>query len=593
MRLVSCKSYHTLHLCLSALLLILALHSHTVLSQTFTFDLVTSTLPWSPRTNYPSILAPLSTESILFFGGANGQTNNDIWLSTDSAVTWSLQSGTSITGSAPGLAANQSFPATAYALLAFDSASGYSFQYGGYTTYSDNNTNTPSTDTYYSTTGTNWQQSANAVGSSAPTFRAIPGTIVTTSNTAQDGSFLLIGGLDSAQYPNYTESAVVWKSSPLPNRWDLRQWSVVGSTVDASYSRSNSSGGLLSVYSPVLMDQGRLDGRDILYMLGGVDYATNNRSDAVWASSDEGATWVQLAASSFGVRLYAAAAVSDEGVMFVLGGLIVANNSLTSLSDMWASFDGGYSWSLCSDALPPRDTATMVYNSNTQQLMYGLGYSRGFNRSLPGGGFLRMNDLYTADVTDVYAVATMCGATVPAAGPGLTRWPATAGSSSTGAAAASSSSGGSTNPTRGPSSSTPPPTIGPPPTVAPSTAGPSSTPIIPTTAFSSTNNFRTSSSSPSSSSSTGTTVDNDDSSSSNGVLIAFLILFAVLSTACAVLAYTQYRLRVHGTVCCEECAGVSCGQLCGETVGWGTKWQRRSNLSDADLLRQVATDRYD
>ena len=37
---------------------------------------------------------------------------------------------------------------------------------------------------------------------------------------------------------------------------------------------------------------------------------------------------------------------------------------------------------------------------------------------------------------------------------------------------------------------------------------------------------------------------------------------------------------------------MTCGALCSETVGWGTKWQRRSNLSDAALLKQVASDSY-
>jgi len=572
MRLVVSSTRPPLAHLLSALLLVI-LHSHTVLSQTFLFNLVTDSLPWSPRPDPGALLTPLSADYLLYFGASNGETNNDVWLSVDRGLTWTIQSGRSETGDAPGIAANQSFPATAQAMLAYDPISEQGLHFGGFNLTDDGS----STDTYYSPDGVKWAQAAYAADSPTPTALWLPGTLVTlSSDTQRDPSFLLLGGT----MLNLTASTQVWKSSAVANQPGVRQWSVVGSTVSAAGS------GFIHVasVSAVLIDRARLDGRDILYALDVSNPATGVFTDAIWASSDEGATWVQLAASSFGLRNQFAAAVTDSGVLFVLGGTVLLSNlQRASLSDMWASFDGGYTWSLCTNTLPPRSNAVMAYNSYTQQLMYGMGFN------ISADGFSVPNDLYTADVSDVYAIADACGTTVPTEGVGLTRWPGIApSSSSTGAAASGSSSSSSGRSSSGSAIS---PSSAAPPTASPSTAGPSPTssiPIIPTVASSSTTDIRSSSSS-----STGLDSGNDDSSSSNGLLIALMILFAALSTACAALAYTQYRLRVYGTVCCEWFAGVTCGQLCGDTVGWGTKWQRRSNLSDAELLRQVASDRYD
>ena len=585
--------------------LLLALSPLPAFSQSFKFFTVSSSLPWSPRNNPGALLIPLSETSLLFFGGSNGRTDNDVWLSSNSGVDWGIQSGGSVTGDAPGAAANASFPPTAYGMMAYDSTTGLSFQYSGFNVTGPDNNVTYNLDTYYSTDGVNWAQATIAAGAPAPQYR-IWGSIVTTSYTHRDGSFLLVGGFDGSTTPNFTASALVWKSSAVSGKPDVREWTVVGSTLSAA------GGGFLhlSTVSAVLIDRGRLDGKDILYALGGVDFGSQpGLSDAVWASSDEGATWVQLTTASFGQRLQYAAAVTDSGILFVLGGQ-TSDRHPTLQTDMWASFDGGYTWSVCTNSLPPRTSAVMAYNSYTQQLMYGMGFNATAN------GPMSLNDLYSADVSGPDTVAAMCGTSVPAAGVGLTLWPAVAGSSSTGMAGSSSSSSSSVIPPTAASSSSSTGGAGSSSSgtsSATSSGGPLTSTIAPVGGSSSssgsvimppssTGSVQPCSSSSSSSSSSSASADNgsgsgsasaSSSSSHTGLLTTFTILFAALTVACAVLAYSQYRLRVYGSVCCEWCAGVTCGQLCGETLGWGTKWTRRGNMSDADLLRQVATDRYD
>ena len=579
-----------------AALLLLALSSSTaVLSQTFSFDQATDAVPWSPRNNPGALLAPHSSSAdsgfLVLSGGANGRSDNDVWISQE-GVNWFLQSGTSVSGDAPGAAANASFPPSAYGALAYDVRSQLSFHYGGELLV--DNLRLERNDTWYSTDGLNWAQAIYTAGGPAPAYRD-QAVLVASSNSQREASFLLLGGFD---YSNSSDiaasSALIWKSSAVSGKPDVREWTLTGSTIDAE------GNGLHSYTAPAQLDQGRLHGKDILYLLGGIkNWSTNAlSSDEIWASSDEGATWAQLANSSFGVRAFAAGAVTDSGILFVAGG-VNATARAADPSDLWASFDGGYSWSLCSETLQPRSAATMVYDPFGKQLLYGLGFNYTNNLS-------PFNDLYRADVSDAVAVARMCGTKIPAAGVGLTHWPGVVGdSSSTGGA--SGSSGGSSAPTAAASSSS---------AAASSSSGvPSSVTSIPgqTSSYQSSSSgqpvtsaplpYRSSTGSSSSSlfsssssddSGGGSGDSNDSSSSSNSSLTAVLIVFIALTIACAALAYTQYRLRVYGTVCCEMCAGVTCGQLCGETMGWGTKaWQRRSNLSDADLLKQVASDRYD
>jgi hypothetical protein len=77
-----------------------------------------------------------------------------------------------------------------------------------------------------------------------------------------------------------------------------------------------------------------------------------------------------------------------------------------------------------------------------------------------------------------------------------------------------------------------------------------------------------------------------------------VIVFLLLSLACTLVFVYQYRLR-HGSLCCknEEEGGRVGSQGLGDwwenTVGVGKRLQWKRGMSDQDILRAVASDRYD
>ena len=62
---------------------------------------------------------------------------------------------------------------------------------------------------------------------------------------------------------------------------------------------------------------------------------------SVWASSDECVTWVRLTdAAAFSPRQSFSLLATPEGVLLLIGG----QDALSSYNNLYASFDGGYSW---------------------------------------------------------------------------------------------------------------------------------------------------------------------------------------------------------------------------------------------------------
>ena len=88
------------------------------------------------------------------------------------------------------------------------------------------------------------------------------------------------------------------------------------------------------------------------------------------------------------------------------------------------------------------------------------------------------------------------------------------------------------------------------------------------------------------------------SSSSSGALTAMVIVFFILSLICTLLFAWQYRLR-HGSLCCK--GGDEGGRVGAQgvsdwwtnTMGVGKSLQWKRGMSDDEVLRAVASDRYD
>lgn len=267
---------------LTLTLLLLLLLPAVVLSQQFTFKTVTTSLPWSPRSQPGAILTTRTLSQLGLLGGSDGGSDNDVWISQPYPAfdAWWMECGTSVVGSAPVPYANVSFPPTIGAALAFQFPSLLAFHYGGYSLLPDGSS-VPSTDTYVASGDVVWTRATYPADSPAPAYRDLPPSIVTTSDTPKDGSFLLVGGFES-DTRDVSSSSLIWKSSAAAiGQPEVRKWTVVGGM------RTAANHTFISANAPVVMGKGWLN-KDILYLLGGMDASTGDVSDAIWASSDQG-----------------------------------------------------------------------------------------------------------------------------------------------------------------------------------------------------------------------------------------------------------------------------------------------------------------
>jgi hypothetical protein len=80
--------------------------------------------------------------------------------------------------------------------------------------------------------------------------------------------------------------------------------------------------------------------------------------------------------------------------------------------------------------------------------------------------------------------------------------------------------------------------------------------------------------------------------------VGMVIVFSVMSGVCALLFVYQYRLR-HGSLCCKNegeggrVGSQGVGDWWQNTMGVGKSLQWRRGMSDQDILKRVASDRYD
>ena len=164
-----------------------------------------------------------------------------------------------------------------------------------------------------------------------------------------------------------------------------------------------------------------LGGADVVYVIGGRS-SRDNYND-VWASSDEGRTWVAINPSApFMQRSSAGGVVTKDGVLVIVGGFADDDEGQFNqkiANDVWASMDGGYSWGRCVLDAEWDDRFQQVVTLDDQGYLYIMG---------GGTGTVDMSVLQdvwrsTVSFSDTAAVARVCGLTVPACGIGLKCWP--------------------------------------------------------------------------------------------------------------------------------------------------------------------------
>jgi len=164
-----------------------------------------------------------------------------------------------------------------------------------------------------------------------------------------------------------------------------------------------------------------LDGRDITFVIAGRN--TRDNYNDVWASSDDGKTWVAInPAAPFMQRSSAGGVVSKDGLLIVAGGFAdddagVFNRQIAN--DVWVSMNGGYSWGRC--------VLDAEWDDRFQQAV--VLDDAGYLYIVSGGVGVDVQSVLqdvwrsTTTFSDLASVARLCGTTVPECGVGLKCWP--------------------------------------------------------------------------------------------------------------------------------------------------------------------------
>jgi len=265
---------------------------------------------WSFRSGHSSVAMP--DGRIVVMGGFNNVTGliNDVWQSTDNGVTW-MQVNASA-GWAPR-----------YGHSSVVLADGSILVMGGFVGASQGTSLPPSklslsrgfadgssitNDVWRSTdNGVTWTLVNASAGWSARSYQR---TVV-----MPDGSIILMGGADTNGIKNdvwqSTDNGVTWTQVTGSAGWSARSYP-----------------------SSVVMPDGSI-------VLAGGEDITGIRND-VWRSTDNGVTWTQVAGSAGWAPRYSHSSVAmPDGSIVLMGGF---DGLLTCMNDVWRSTDNGATW---------------------------------------------------------------------------------------------------------------------------------------------------------------------------------------------------------------------------------------------------------
>ena len=386
---------------------------------TFYVDQMTAVAPWSPRIQ-PAVLLmyraiqyqQVGTDRIIntgspwlmLFEGSltdwEGNNENDVWASTDDGRTWDLISGISRAGTSGVVQSKlplSSFMARGGSSNCEDPTSDTVYSIGGYT-----REGVISNEVWRSEDGLSWYQVTT------PTFS--PGRWFSSCDVNTQSHLLSMGGVDP-------------QGALLNDVW-LMQTAIWTRITDHAPWPARCEHLVLVGDSPLLKVE-------VMYVLGGATVWDNfgessEVSNDVWISMEEGSTWALVtAAAPWAGRWGHSGVITSAGVLLVFGGTGGGpESSYSSYRDMWASFDGGVSWSQC--AVEGGDTNGWLRGEQGSTLTADeyLLLAGGYLYS-PGAREDGLRDIWrsTFSLSDSARLAAMCNATIPAGGIGLQRWP--------------------------------------------------------------------------------------------------------------------------------------------------------------------------
>ena len=181
----------------------------------------------------------------------------------------------------------------------------------------------------------------------------------------------------------------------------------------------------------VLVGTAPLLGLELLYVMGGQTSATGSSND-VWASSDGGASWSLIsAAAPWGPRWGHAGVITEAGALLVIGGSNTDTGSdadTYTYREIWASFNGGLDWSICT-FLPGAANRTFIRTEQGAALLSNgqLALSAGYWFNPPNPRNDSRAVWKTAfSLEDTAGLARRCNGVMPWWGAGLGSWPGAA-----------------------------------------------------------------------------------------------------------------------------------------------------------------------
>jgi len=249
---------------------------------------------WSGRDSQAVVTMP--DGSIVLMGGIDTTgitTFNDTWRSTDNGKTWTLENASS------GWSGRQGHTAVAM-------PDGSIVLMGG----GDENGTLLFNDTWRSTdNGATWMQVSAGSGWEKRFFHS--------SAVMPDGSIVLMGGDDNSKTLNdtwrSTDNGKTWVQVNAGSGWEKRFF-----------------------HSSVVMPDGSI-------VLMGGDNSDNTALNDTWRSTDNGATWIQVNANSgWSARAFHSSVVIPDGSIVLMGGGDWEGNRF--FNDTWRSTDNGATW---------------------------------------------------------------------------------------------------------------------------------------------------------------------------------------------------------------------------------------------------------